>query len=249
LAPAVSSAQCTTATPAGSWGFIIQGFAPPSTETLYPELKPARPEGFFLEGIVGINPFALVGTITFDGQGHWTATFVYGGRDTVSGTYTVNPNCSLSLYGLPFSPLEGVFINGLTEFYLVVGQGGNVGTGSGAKISGGAPNCTNASLVGTWGYNLQGNYGPQELTFATVGTLTFDGAGHLTGPVTWVDYGNISFLTGLTGTYSVNADCSFTMQLDGLPGPNYFGALTTGSTRFYVIEEGGDSIFGLGQKQ
>jgi hypothetical protein len=245
LATGFASAQCSASTAAGSWGFSIEGYAP-STETDIFDLKPARPAGepsnFFT-----INPFTFAGIITFDGQGHFIATFVLGSRDTVTGTYTVNPNCSFTLYGMPYSPLDGVFVNNFTELLFVTGQGGFVGSGSGAKTSSAV--CNNESPAGSWGYTLQGYVGSSTANFAAVGILIFDGAGHLTSPTTWVSYGATSSQPGITGTYTVYNDCTFSMQLYGLPGPSYQGAFTNGVTEFFMVETNGDSVSGTGKTQ
>ena len=50
--------------------------------------------------IVGLGPISAVGEVTFDGQGHSIATYTASVNGTihkgitVTGTYTVNPNCT-----------------------------------------------------------------------------------------------------------------------------------------------------------
>ena len=82
---------CSTATPKGSFGFLEQG-------TL-------------LHSVPGIPlpppvPYANVGIVTLDGAGHVSGTYTasFGGAivpGTISGSYTVNPDCT---YSLQFTP-------------------------------------------------------------------------------------------------------------------------------------------------
>lgn len=53
--------------------------------------------------IVNVGPIAAVGEHTYDGQGHSVATYTLSVNGTiisgatVTGTYTVNPDCTMSL--------------------------------------------------------------------------------------------------------------------------------------------------------
>ena len=239
LLSAIASAQCSNATLSGPWGFNIQGVAPPATINV-PAEKPAGARPAIQVYQTPDNPFAYAGTITFDGKGGFTATFVLGGKDTVSGTYTVYSNCTFTMYGLPFFPVNGVIVGGMTKFLLITGEPGFIGTGTGEKVS--AASCTNASPQGNWGFSVQGTYGPSSLNFDTVGILTFDGAGHVSGPI-WQALGEVVTDGIDTGTYAVNPDCTFTMNLNGLA---YLGIFTNGVTQFYVVAENGNAISGSG---
>jgi hypothetical protein len=66
--------------------------------------------------------------------------------------------------------------------------------------------CTNATVVGVWGYEVG----------ASVGQFTADGLGNLTGSQTTSQHGVVQTQT-YTGTYSVAANCrgSMTLQLTG----------------------------------
>jgi|SRR5882672_4342724 len=63
--------------------------------------------------------------------------------------------------------------------------------------------CTNANLVGVWGYQVG----------AAVGQFTADGNGHLTGSQTVSQNGVIGTQT-YTGTYSVAANCTGSLNLN-----------------------------------
>jgi len=65
--------------------------------------------------------------------------------------------------------------------------------------------CSNASLVGSYAFQVDGsNIGG---AFAAVGKNTYDGKGHLKG-VIQVSSAGTNFNANYTGTYTLNADCT-----------------------------------------
>ena len=97
--------------------------------------------------------------------------------------------------------------------------------------------CSNATLKGTFAYTNTGFITappPQAGPFAGVGTQTFDGNGH-TNATAWVSQnGNILQVT-ITGTYTVNPDCTGTLTLQISP------VGITGHS-FFVIDDGGAGL-------
>jgi hypothetical protein len=82
-------------------------------------------------------------------------------------------------------------------------------------IIGGASTCTNATIAGSYGYTLSGwifTTAGAELPFADSGNLASDEKGNLSGSSTYGLDGSIQPRT-LTGTYSVNSDCTGTATL------------------------------------
>jgi hypothetical protein len=70
--------------------------------------------------------------------------------------------------------------------------------------------CDQRTVVGTYGFQGQGTLGlgtPQAIPAAETGVATADGAGNLTGNVTFSLGGQI-LSTPFTGTYQVNPDCT-----------------------------------------
>ncbi len=75
--------------------------------------------------------------------------------------------------------------------------------------------CSLATLNGSYGFAGDGfiTSGPVPASIsaftpvATVGVDTFDGAGHLSGSIT-VSFGGAIFSSPLSGTYTVNPDCT-----------------------------------------
>ncbi len=98
--------------------------------------------------------------------------------------------------------------------------------------------CSNATLTGTFGITATGSIvAPPPIAgpFANVGTQTFDGKGGTTGTATVSQNGNILKVT-ITGTYTVNPDCTGSITLN-LSSQNPPLSLTTHA--FFVIDDSG----------
>ena len=83
--------------------------------------------------------------------------------------------------------------------------------------------CSNATLTGSYGFKQQGfglrNSKPAKLgnmiPFATVGVVTFDGAGNASFTVTQVlNSSGAEFFEAIPGTYTVNSDCTGTVTIE-----------------------------------
>lgn len=102
--------------------------------------------------------------------------------------------------------------------------------------------CSNSALTGTFAVTDNGVItAPASLAgpFADVGTLTFDGKGNTSGTAMASQSGNI-FQLSLTGTYTVNPDCTGTFSLNvAVVNP----PMTLGpTTAFFVIADSGNSF-------
>lgn len=82
-----------------------------------------------------------------------------------------------------------------------------------------AHTCTNGSLVGEFGFTAYGTTlpalglgAPLTGAFASSGSASFDGAGHFTLAATSSFNGVIQGPATVTGTYTVNSDCSYTSK-------------------------------------
>ncbi|MBV8834605.1 MAG: hypothetical protein JO108_35855 [Acidobacteriaceae bacterium] len=101
--------------------------------------------------------------------------------------------------------------------------------------------CSNATLKGTFAYTSTGSIAaPPEVAgpFVEVGTQSFDGKGATTAAATLSQNGNILQVT-VTGTYTVNADCTGTMTLQVAPigvTVDVFFAIDDGGNGFQAIE-------------
>jgi hypothetical protein len=121
--------------------------------------------------------------------------------------------------------------------------------------------CTNASLSGTYGVLAQGfasaGDGGALVPHAGVLVVALDGAGGLT-------IGGFMNPSPVTGTYSVNPDCSFTLDLrppdimapegatvaGGNSSPHALGVLVDGGKRFFVTMANQDNAqYFIGERQ
>ena len=103
--------------------------------------------------------------------------------------------------------------------------------------------CSNATLTGSYGFKQQGfglrNSKPAKLgnmiPFATVGVVTFDGAGKASFTLTQVyNSSGGDFFEAIPGTYTVNSDCTGTIAIED------FGL------HFYIVTVGGGAeLFGI----
>jgi hypothetical protein len=94
--------------------------------------------------------------------------------------------------------------------------------------------CTDATLKGTFAYTNTGfltDPPPLAGPFAGVGTQTLDGNGATTATA-WVSQNGNVLLVTLTGTYTVNPDCTGTLTLDISP-------VGITAHAFFVIENDG----------
>jgi len=103
--------------------------------------------------------------------------------------------------------------------------------------------CSNATLTGSYGFKQQGfglrNSKPAKLgnmiPFATVGVVTFDGAGNASFTLTQVFSSGGDFFEAIPGTYTVNSDCTGTVTIEdfGL----HFNIVTVGGGKeFFAIQ-------------
>jgi hypothetical protein len=115
--------------------------------------------------------------------------------------------------------------------------------------------CTNASLRGDFGYAAQGTTLPAlglqpVLTgmFASGGYAHFDGQGHFTLTATSSFHGMIQGPATVTGTYSVNSDCSYTSQASN--GVTFRAVIVDEGRELLILQTtSGVVITGTAQKQ
>lgn len=115
--------------------------------------------------------------------------------------------------------------------------------------------CTNATLVGPFGYLLQGNLIEQGslAPYGDMGSLTADGKGNFNGSGTESLAGTIASGTTITGTYNVNTDCTGSASLtysNGL-GPFHFNLviLNNGQEIKFMQYDNGSIVSGGARQQ
>jgi len=106
--------------------------------------------------------------------------------------------------------------------------------------------CSNATLTGSYGFKQDGfgkhgfgtrnsNAGGPAVPFASVGVVTFDGAGNASFTLTQVfNSSGGAFFEAIPATYTVNSDCTGTITIED------FGL------HFYIVTVGGGAeLFGI----
>ncbi len=107
-----------------------------------------------------------------------------------------------------------------TSTALIFGLGLSFALGS-QRAAAETPSCTDWTLRGSYEIDSSGSFTPDGVTFvqiAEVGLIAIDGRGQAAGNDTISFAGNV-FTRALTGTYSVNRDCTYTVVVvvDGNP--------------------------------
>jgi hypothetical protein len=99
--------------------------------------------------------------------------------------------------------------------------------------------CSVGSLRGLYALNRQGTlFTPAPVPYGEVGIFTFDGDGHLSGTVTVNIGGTLHPGINVTGTYTVNSDCSGTNTVmpTGFP-PLHNAFVVTGNGKGYIATQ------------
>jgi len=118
-----------------------------------------------------------------------------------------------------------------------------LGCGAGAGIHGVPPNTStgnysNASLKGSYVYQLSGNVSSTGTSYQEAGVFIADGAGHITGGVDDATQGTLSSVGNtISGTYAIASDGTGTISLSGTAFTGATLAVTlVSSAKAYLIE-------------
>jgi hypothetical protein len=118
-----------------------------------------------------------------------------------------------------------------------------------------ASTCDASVISGTYGYAIQGFFfdsGGNLQVYSSAGAFVLDGAGNLVGKETDAASGAVSRAAVITGTYTVNSDCSgsFTTNSPTVGGPfTYDFAITDSGNGLQMVEsDQGTNITGSARK-
>ena len=217
------SRSCTNRTLHGSFAFTAQG------TTLATLGLPAPLTG----------TFASSGTAKFDGNGHFELTAISSfagvvqGPATVTGTYSVNEDCSYTSQASNGASFRAVIVDHGREIFILQTNKGVVITGM-AKAQ--RPrdedeerdrglrerkSCDNRSFAGTYGFLAQGYAGAPTLPGAPFAPLAGVGIVHVNPDGTFTMMAQRSVdgvidpeLLPLKGTYKFNSDCTAELIFD-----------------------------------
>jgi hypothetical protein len=160
-APQIGGGTCSTAMVSGTYFYLLDGAIVASHSIAYAEL----------------------GKIVADGQGNlYGSSFASGGgqqaRSTLSGTYSVRPNCTGTITQAGGTVTFQVINNGQGMVF-AVSVSNALTTGVAYRQTAGASSiqCGAGSLSGGYGYLLTG-VAPGGIPYSDVGQLVVDGNGN-----------------------------------------------------------------------
>jgi len=198
--------------------------------------------GFTTTGVNNTGSLtATVGQLTADGKGKITGVETVSVAGVISpnvpltGTYSIKSTCTgtaaILSGGGPASNFSLVVVsNGAqTEF-----SGTDAGTAQyGYAMAQGKAICTNAGIKNTFGFR-GGGFSSTLVPYAYSGQIKLDGLGGVTGTESASFGGTIKSLT-LTGSYTVNANCTGTATFNG-------GSGNVMHTNFVIVNGGLSSM-------
>jgi hypothetical protein len=199
-----------------------------------------QPQGILTIGPFA-GPFAATGIIHFDGVGRFegVATSSFNGSvifpfDAV-GTYSVTPDCFVNIFEETLRiAFEGYVAQGKNEVVLFQPQDTAITTNVLRRLQ--ISSCSAATLRNNWAIQASGSNIITSGSFAQNGRLRFDGNGNFTG-VTASSRNGILIRNTVTGTYRMNADCTFTARFTDENGQlsNFFGTMFGDGSGFIFI--------------
>jgi uncharacterized protein (TIGR03437 family) len=215
--PQIGGGTCTTAMVNGTYFYLLDGAIASGQSVAYAEL----------------------GKLVADGQGNYYGNSFGSGNGKqlsgpLSGTYTVQPNCTGSITTTS-GPETFQVVNNGQGMVLAISTSNAFATGVAYRQTAGAKaiQCENGSLSGSYGYLLTG-VAPGGIPYADAGQLVVDGNGNGTVASVANVGGAVSQVTG-NGTYTVASDCSGTASISNQNGTiNY---------RFDIVKDGQVALF------
>jgi hypothetical protein len=248
---ALAVSGCTNSYLSGNYAMQLSGVSAPGVAMGIGGIAvPASMSTAFQQGVIGNSgngPIAGAVRLTLDGSGNITgdSSENMAGQwmqGNVTGSYTVNTDCTFSLALTDAS--------GNTENFggVLVGQDRSavvLQTDAGSGVSGTLKSvrcfCQTSDLLGTFGLQYAGaTIGfSNSPYYSSVGVVSFDGQGNLTAAESRFSGGSTSQVQSI-GTMTVNSDCSFTMALSSLSASggamNFFGIASANNKQLLIVQ-------------
>jgi len=183
------------------------------------------------------NAQVIIGVMTFDGVGNVRGSFTVNSAGTVttgtlSGTYAVNANGTGSTSfrtsdggGATLALAIDAASKNLQLLQTKCTSGPCVGNyvASGTAVAQALSSCSKASIKGGFGFLIsKWTPDPAQLAQSVLGIATFDGLGNVKVSETVNQAGTVVTVK-LSGSYSVNSDCTGSYALKDLKGNEYDG--------------------------
>ena len=217
------AAACSNSSVTGTYGFVASGTNSknrPSATVGQFTATPGTPQGT----LAGTETISVNGTLS---------TFA------ITGTYQVAVNCiglsTINIAGLKPLHFRFVVVSGGNEIDSVETDANQIVTGY--ALAQGSATCTNQGVGTNYGFQ---NGGP-VVGFGNIGftgRLVFDGNGGATGTESGSEAGAIVTGVPLSGTYSINADCTGngTITPEGGVATNFNFVVVNGGKTLLAIE-------------
>lgn len=204
------------------------------------------------------SPISFIGYINADGKGTFKGTETVSDNGSVftnlpiSGTYSVNSDCT----GSGTTKVKGQ--KGIDHIALVVLSGGknlqSVSTDAPTVQAGkaqaeGKVTCTLAGLKGSYGVEAAGVFLGVGAV-ALDGLFVLDGSGNISGKESGSIAGTIFTAQTVSGTYTVNANCTGTFAVTVLGQTEHatFVATDGGKEMLFVETDANTVVSGFGQQ-
>lgn len=213
--------------------------------------------GFVLSGVNNTSALTVtVGQIAADGSGKLTGSETVSNNGvitsnvSITGSYALNKNCTGTA---TITPAGGSASN---YSLVVIGKQIQMAetdagfTESGYALAQGTATCSDAGIKGTVGFHGIGWKVSTSLTpTAFAGQVKADGLGNLSGTQEG-SLGGVVYSTSLSGTYSVNANCTGTITLtgSGLTTHSNFVLVNAGMSTLAIQTDAGTITTSFGQK-
>jgi len=204
-------------------------------------------------GLGGTAVDAVLGQFTADGAGHISSgSFTLSAGGTIStgaltGTYSIAKNCSgtLTFNTEDSSPADfNIVLDSSNKgFQMIQTDVGNDQPGFG--LAQGIVTCGLTGKKQPLATNFIATSFPSDLPVATVGLVTLDGKGGLSGTETESNNGVISTFS-VTGAYTENANCTGTAQItpSGGSATNFNTVVVNGGKELLLLETDSGTLAG-----
>jgi hypothetical protein len=235
--------RCTNGTASGTYGYRMKGVIVGAGTVLVNGIFTNNPDG-----TGSGNVQVVIGDQQIANAGWSTATFQTNSDCTGTGKFFVAALNQEITYNF-------IVTDGGKQIDLINTNAGNAFNGYGRRIStaGRAPSCNNGTILGTYGFKLDGSIpGVPNLFGAGIETYALDAAfnGTFTGSDTNSFNGQIVPRT-FQGTYKVNTDCTGTGRYTDSLGNtiNYaFVAVDWGQELFFQGTDPGIVVWGSARR-
>jgi hypothetical protein len=221
VVPIRAVAACSATTIQGTYGWRLK-----------PLTLPNAPGSFL--NIGASSPAEFVGQIVFDGNNSISGFLAGNGGgvpqpSTFTGTYSVDPNCTGTvtrvLSGGASRAYEIAIVQGGAEIEFANTTGSpNQVVGEGVAQRAPAAPCSTATINGSYGFKFNLLFSPPSSNHAAflqfgsfepgdlAGLIVFDPSNNTISGFRSGNTGGIPVSSTFTGTYSVNADCTGTVN-------------------------------------